>query len=154
MLYIFCAALSLSSSAAPWWIGMSLLIQLTGGEDSCLAAAWSYVGWGCEWPNICHLLFILLSSTETGDLLVDGLTGDVNVRVAVYLWSCFALCREGSEVDAVIFGDAASSARRRVSCLLPASPWSPWYEPWPQTVPRLPNKDWERKHLLWNCMGS
>lgn len=46
---------------------------------------------------------------------MDGSTGVLNVCVTVYLWSCFALRREGSEVYAMILGDIASSARRRFS---------------------------------------
>ena len=60
-------------------------------------------------------MFILLSSAERGDVVVDGSIGVFNARVAVYLWSCFALWREGSEVYAMVLGDVVSSARRRFS---------------------------------------
>lgn len=155
-------SLSINSSAAPWWIGTSLLIQLTEGrEDSFLPAARSYVGFRWEWPNICHLLFILLSSAERGDLVVDGSIGVFNVCVTTYLWSCFALCREGTEVYAMILGDVASSAGRRFSrerkevmVFTVSFTLDPWYEPQLKAVEQLPNKHQEPKHLLWNWVGE
>lgn len=93
---------------------MSLLSQLTEGrEESYLAAARSYFGLRWEWPNICHLLFILLSSAVRRDPDGAGWIGAFIVSVTVYLWICFALGGEGAEVYAVILGDVVSSARRR-----------------------------------------
>lgn len=59
-------------------------------------------------------MFILLYSAERVDLVVVGWFDlSFNVCVTVYLWSCFALCREDRKVYVVILGDVASPVRRR-----------------------------------------